>query len=154
MTAVTADGLGGVLTRRDIVLGCRAESRDEAIEFSGNMLVARGSVSPEYVNAMKQREEVVSTYLGNGVALPHGVLEAKDCIRSTGIVVAQYPDGVDWGPGTAHLVVGLAAAGDDHVQVLSRLAEILVDEDLCESLAQSSDAAYVYERLTAPPSDD
>lgn len=136
------------------MLGCRAASRDEAIEFSGSLLVARGSVSSEYVDAMLQREEVVSTYLGNGVALPHGVLESKSHIRSTGIVVAQYPDGVDWGPGTAHLVVGLAAVGDDHVRVLSRLAEILQDEDLCQGLAQSDDASYVYERLTAPPSDD
>ncbi len=154
MSAVADDGLGGVLTPADIVLGCRADSRDEAIEFSGSLLVARGSVSAEYVEGMKQREEVVSTYLGNGVALPHGVLESKDHIRSTGIVVSQYPDGVDWGPGTAHLVVGLAAVGDDHVQVLSRLAEVLQDEDLCGALAQSDDAAFVYERLTAPPSDD
>ena len=136
------------------MLGCRAGSRDEAIEFSGGLLVARGSVSPEYIDGMKQREEVVSTYLGNGVALPHGVLDSKSYIRSTGIVVAQYPGGVDWGPGTARLVVGLAAAGDDHVRVLSRLAEVLQDEDLCESLAQSDDVSYVYERLTAPPSDD
>lgn len=148
------DGLGTVLTPGDVILGCRAESMDEAIEFCGGLLVARGSVAPEYVAGMKQRERVVSTYLGNGVALPHGVLESKSDIRSTGIVVAQYPEGVDWGPGTAHLVVGLAAVGDDHVQVLSRLAEILLDEDLCEELAQSDDASFVYERLTAPPSDD
>lgn len=126
---------------------------DEAIEFSGGLLVARGSVSPQYIEGMKQRERVVSTYLGNGVALPHGTSESKDFIRSTGIVVAQYPDGVDWGPGTARLVVGLAAVGDDHVRVLSRLAEILLDEDLCASLASSDDASYVYERLTAPPSE-
>ncbi len=154
MSEVADDGLGTVLTQGDIVLGCRADSRDEAIEFSGGLLVARGSVSPEYVEGMKQREHVVSTYLGNGVALPHGVLESKSYIRSTGIVVAQYPDGVDWGPGTAHLVVGLAAAGDDHVLVLSRLAEILQDEDLCQELAQSEDPAFVHERLTTPPSDD
>jgi len=154
VNAVADDGLGRVLTPDDIVLGCRAESRDEAIEFSGGLLVARGSVSPEYVDAMLQREEVVSTYLGNGVALPHGVLESKGSIRSTGIVVAQYPDGVDWGPGTARLVVGLAAAGDDHVRVLSRLAEVLQDEELCERLAQSDDVSFVHDRLTAPPSDD
>ena len=154
MNAAVDQGLGRVLTPDDIVLGRTAASRDEAIEFCGGLLVARGSVSPEYVAGMKQREEVVSTYLGNGVALPHGVLESKSYIRSTGIVVAQYPDGVDWGPGTARLVVGLAAAGDDHVRVLSRLAEILQDEDLCDTLAQSDDASFVYERLTAPPSED
>ncbi len=128
---------------------------DEAIEHAGGLLVNRNSVTPPYVEGMKQRERVVSTYLGNGVALPHGVNESKDFIRSTGIVVAQYPDGVDWGPGTAHLVVGLAAVGDDHVRVLSQLAEILQDEELCEQLAQTGDAEFVYTQLSAaPPSDD
>ncbi len=147
-------GLGNVLTPADIVLGCRADSMDEAIEFAGGMLVARGSVSPEYVEAMLQREQMVSTYLGNGVALPHGTLESKDFICSTGIVVAQYPDGVDWRSGTAHLVVGLAAVGEDHVRVLSQLAEILQDEKLCQRLAQSNDASLIYECLSSPSGDD
>ncbi len=147
-------GLGTVLTLKDIVLGCSAESMEEAIEFSGGLLVARGSVSPEYVEGMKQRELVVSTYLGNGVALPHGVLESKRHIRSTGIVVAQYPEGVDWGTGTARLVVGLAAVGDDHVRVLSQLAAILQDEELCQTLALSDDASSIYDCLSAPPPDD
>lgn len=128
---------------------------DEAIEHAGNLLVNRGSVMSEYVEGMKHRERVVSTYLGNGVALPHGVNESKDFIRSTGIVVAQYPDGVDWGPGTAYLVVGLAAVGNDHVRVLSQLAEILQDEELCEQLSQTTDANLVYDQLSAaPPVDD
>lgn len=147
-------GLRSVLTRADVVLGCSANSMDEAIEYAGNLLVNRGSVTPPYVEGMKQRERVVSTYLGNGVALPHGVNESKGHILSTGIVVAQYPEGVDWGPGTAYLVVGLAAVGDDHVRVLSQLAEILQDEDLCESLAQTGDADFLYDQLSAAPPDD
>ena len=147
-------GLGSVLTRTDVVLGCRANSMDEAIEYAGSLLVNRGSVTPRYVEGMKQRERVVSTYLGNGVALPHGVNESKDFIRSTGIVVAQYPEGVDWGPGTAYLVVGLAAVGDDHVRVLSQLAEILQDTELCEELAQTDDADFVHDQLSAAPPDD
>ena len=147
-------GLGSVLTRADVALGCSANSMDEAIEHAGSLLVSRGSVTPPYVEGMKQRERVVSTYLGNGVALPHGVNESKDFIRSTGIVVAQYPEGVDWGPGTAYLVVGLAAVGDDHVRVLSQLAEILQDEELCEELAQTGDADFLYDQLSAVPPDD
>ena len=149
-----ANGLGSVLTPADVVLGCAAGSMDEAIEHAGGLLVSRGSVTPPYVDGMKQRERVVSTYLGNGVALPHGVHESKDFIRSTGIVVAQYPEGVDWVQGTAYLVVGLAAVGDDHVRVLSQLAEILQDEELCEQLAQTDDAGFVYGQLSAAPSDD
>lgn len=148
------ESLGAVLTLDDIVLGHRADSMNEAIEHAGGLLVARGSVSDEYIDGMKQRETKVSTYLGNGVALPHGLLESKDCIRSTGIVVVQHPDGVDWQAGTAHLVVGLAAVGDDHVKVLSQLAEVLQDEDLCETLWRTDDAQFLYDCLTADPEDD
>ncbi len=127
---------------------------DEAIEFVGGCLVERGSVSAPYVDGMKQRETVVSTYLGNGVALPHGVLESKEYIASTGLAVAQYPDGVDWQQGTARIVVGLAAVGDDHVAVLAQLAEVLQDEELCELLSTTTDAELVHRYLTTVPDDD
>jgi len=148
------DSLSAVLTPDDIVLGHHSDSMNEAIEHAGGLLVARGSISGEYIDGMKQRETKVSTYLGNGVALPHGVLESKEYIRSTGIVVVQHPDGVDWQAGTAHLVVGLAAVGDDHVRVLSQLAEVLQDEDLCETLWRTTDAQLLYDCLTAEPDDD
>ena len=151
---MSGDGLGTVLTRADIVLSCEAPSMNDAIEFVGQRLVDRGSVTDDYIAGMKKREEVVSTYLGNGVALPHGVLESKEAIVSTGIVVAQYPDGVDWIQGTAHLVVGLAAVGDDHVRVLSQLAEILQDDQLCERLWTTDDADYLFEQLSNSPASD
>lgn len=138
-----------VLELSDIHIGCRADSMNEAIEFVGGHLVARGSVTAAYVDGMKQRETVVSTYLGNGVALPHGVLEGKEHIIRTGLVVAQYPDGVDWVQGTARIVVGLAAVGDDHVAVLSQLAEVLQDEEVCELLSTTDDASLIHTHLTA-----
>ncbi len=143
-----------VLEPTDIHLGCKADSMDEAIEFVGRHLVENGSVSEAYIEGMKKRETVVSTFLGNGVALPHGVLESKEYIVRTGLAVAQYPDGVDWKQGTARLVVGLAAVGDDHVAVLSQLAEVLQDEELCELLSTTTDAALVHAHLTAVPDDD
>ncbi len=142
-----------VLGIDDVILGCRAASMEEAIDFVGGRLVARGSVEPEYIAGMQKRETVVSTFLGNGVALPHGVHESMDHIINTGIVVAQYPDGVDWGMGAAHLVVGLAAAGDDHVAVLSQLAEILMDEELCEQMWATDDPEFIHGHLTAGPED-
>lgn len=148
------DSLASVLTPDDIVLGHHSGSMNEAIEHAGGLLVARGSISEEYIDGMKERETKASTYLGNGVALPHGLLESKDYIRSTGIVVVQHPDGVDWQAGTAHLVVGLAAVGDDHVRVLSQLAEILQDEELCETLWRTTDSQFLYDCLTADPDED
>lgn len=138
-----------VLDRSYIVVGCKTVDRDSAIKAAADMLVERGLVDDTYGTAMLQREETVSTYMGNGVALPHGTFEAKDAVLGTGIVVLQYPDGVEWPNGTARLVVGLAAKGEAHVEVLSQLAEVLQDEDLCERLAQTDDAGVIYEALTA-----
>lgn len=140
-------GSGGVLTPDSIVLGQSASSMEEAIEFVGNMLVDRGLVEPAYIAGMKQREETVSTYLGNGVSLPHGTFDARDEIKGTGIVVAQYPDGIVWGDGIARLVIGLAAVGEDHIGVLSQLAEVLQDEELCEQLWVTDDPNFVFETL-------
>ena len=91
----------------------------------------------------------MSTFLGNGVAMPHGTFESRDWVHSTGIVVAQYPDGIDWGVGTAHLVIGLGAVGDDHVAVLSHIAEVLQDEEVAEELWTTDNADHLYSVLSA-----
>lgn len=145
---------GPVLSPEGIFLGRTSQSQDEAIDFVGGELVRRGVVAPAYVASMKRREETVSTYLGNGVALPHGTFDAKDEIAGTAIIVAQYPDGVDWNGETAHLVIGLAAVGDDHVQVLSQLADVLQDEELCAQLWKTDDADFVFETLTSSDDDE
>lgn len=143
-----------ILELSDVFVGCKAESMDEAIEFVGRHLVDTGKVTEAYVAGMHKRETVVSTYLGNNVALPHGVLESKDHIIKTGLAVAQYPDGVDWQQGTARIVVGLAAVGEDHVAVLSQLAEVLQDEELCELLSSTEDASVIHGHLTAVSEED
>ena len=81
-------------------------------------------------------------------------MASKDHIRATGIVVGQFPGGVDWGAGTAYLVVGLAASGEEHVEVLSQLAEVLQDEEKCAELAQTGDADVILTTLTEPVADD
>lgn len=148
------DGLAEVLTADDVELGCIATSMDGAITLAGQMLVDRGAVNIGYVQGMRDREKTVSTYLGNGVALPHGTLETKGEVLSTRLVVTQYPEGVEWDGGTAHLVVGLAAIGDDHVAVLSQLAEVLQDEDLCHKLWVTTDKQFLLDQLLAPGGDD
>ncbi len=143
-----------VLTPDSVVLGQSAVDMEEAIEFVGGLLIERGIVEPGYIAGMKQREETVSTYLGNGVALPHGTYETRGEVKGTGIVVAQYPDGVQWGEGVARLVVGLAATGEDHIGVLSALADVLQDEELCERLWTTDDASLVFDTLNAAALDD
>ncbi len=137
-----------ILSLEDVRVGQEPASQAEAIEAAGAMLVARGLVGPDYVAAMHKREESFSTYLGNGVALPHGTFEVKDSVQGTGIVVLQYPDGVKWGAeGEAHLVIGLAAEGEDHIGILSELAEVLQDEELCEQLWTTDDPKVILEAL-------
>lgn len=136
-----------ILTDDSVVLGLDSVSKDEAITAAGRMLVGRGLVDDGYVDAMHRREATISTYMGNGVAMPHGTFDARDTIHGTGIVVMQYPDGVDWGDEKARLVVGLAATGEDHVGVLSQLAEVLLDEDLCEVLSTTDDPQTILDAL-------
>lgn len=135
------------LSRDAIYLGRSEQTMHEAIEFVGGQLVARGVVDSTYIDGMKQREQSVLTYLGNGVALPHGTFESKDSIRGTAIVVAQYPEAIDWGGNDVHLVIGLAAIGNDHVQVLSQIAEVLQDEEVCQQLWTTTDADFVFDIL-------
>jgi phosphocarrier protein FPr len=145
------DGPTQVLARDAIFLGRPPESMAEAIEYVGGKLVSRGIVGAGYIEGMKEREETTSTFLGNGVALPHGTYEKRHEIKGTAIVVAQYPSGIAWGDNTAHLVIGLAAAGDEHVHILSQLAEVLQDEALCQKLWETDDLDFVYETLTRRP---
>jgi len=137
------------LAREAVITGLPSVSKKEAIEYVGSLLVERGHVDESYVAAMLEREETVSTFLGNGVAMPHGTFESKEAVKSTGIVVAQYPQGIDWGVGTAHLVIGLGAVGDDHVQILSHIAEVLQDEETAEELWTTENAEHLYSVLSA-----
>ena len=153
--AVESSGAEEILGRESVVVGLETVSRDEAIDLVGGMLVARGVVTGDYVAGMHQREATVSTFLGNGVAMPHGTFETKSAVLGTGIVVAQYPDGIEWGDsGTVHLVIGLAATGEDHVTILSQMAEVLQDEDLCAELWTTTDGDRLHAVLNETPSDD
>src|SRR6476620_1865886 len=139
-----------VLAAEAVEVGATAADLDEAIERVGALLVAQGLVTDAYVTAMHAREAIVSTYLGNGIALPHGTNEAQDAILRTGLAVVQFPAGVPWGEEPAHLVIGLAATSDDHIGILSRLAGILDDAKLCERLGRSTDPLEIHEALTSP----
>jgi phosphotransferase system HPr (HPr) family protein len=138
-----------VLSRSAIVVGATANDKDEAIDRVGGLLVEHGYVTPEYIGAMRDREAIISTYLGNGIALPHGTSEAQATILKTGLAVVQYPVGVPWGDEPARLVIGLAATSDEHIGILSRLAGILGDAELCDRLARSADPAEIYRVLTS-----
>ena len=104
------------------MLNGTATSSDEAITEAGQLLVAAGAVEPSYVDAMHEREKSVSTYMGNGLAIPHGTNEAKDAIRRTGISFVRYAEPIDWKGKPAEFVVGIAGAGKDHLALLTQIA--------------------------------
>jgi phosphocarrier protein FPr len=143
-----------VLAARGVQVGAVAVNQAEAIDQVGALLVEQGLVTEAYVKAMHAREAIISTYLGNGIALPHGTDHVEDSILRTGLAVVQFPAGVPWGDEPARLVIGLAATSDEHLGIMSRLAVILDDADLCDRLGRSSDAAEIHAALTADASDD
>jgi phosphocarrier protein FPr len=138
-----------VLAPSAVVVGAAAKDKEEAIDRVGGLLVEHGYVTPDYVTAMRDREAIISTYLGNGIALPHGTSEAQATILKTGLAVVQYPEGVPWGDEPAKLVIGVAATSGEHIGILSRLAGILGDEELCARLARSADPLEIHQVLTS-----
>lgn len=128
-----------ILNKNNIVLGLESVSKEEAIKRVGEILAKEGYVKEEYIQAMLEREEIVSTYIGMGVAIPHGVGEAKKEVKKSGIAVLQYPNGVKFGDEVAYLVVGIAGVGDEHLTILSNIAMSLEDEGLVEKLRKTYD---------------
>jgi mannitol PTS system EIIA component len=137
-----------ILSKERISLQERASDKADAIRKAGELLVKSGCVLPEYVDGMLKREESMSTSLGNGVAIPHGVYENRDHILQTGISVLQLADGVDWDEGEKiFMVIGIAASGDEHVGVLSNLAEVIDDDEALAELLQTTDPNVVVRYL-------
>lgn len=139
--------MGELLARDAIRLAERAGSRDEAIRRCGDVLVEVGAVDPGYVAAMLERERSVSTYIGEGVAIPHGTLGSKESVRRDALAVLRFPDGVDWDGADVRVCVAIAAVGDGHVDILAQLAEILMDPDRAARLRAADDPAEVLELL-------
>jgi PTS system mannitol-specific IIC component len=118
-----------ILALDSIVLSGRAGTRADAINEAGELLVATGAVDASYVESMHERERSVSTYMGNLLAIPHGTNGAKAKIRHTEISVVRYPETIDWNGKPVEFVIGIAAAGDDHLALLNRIAQVFVDEE-------------------------
>ncbi|MEH2931026.1 PTS mannitol transporter subunit IICBA [Candidatus Ventrimonas sp. KK005] len=123
-------------------------TKEEAIQAAGELLKDLGYVDETYVAAMQEREKLVSTYIGMGVAIPHGTTQAKGTVKKTGIVFFQYPEGVDFGAEKAQLVFGIAGIGDEHLELLSKLCSLLEDPVRLETLKTTKDVNWVLEQLS------
>lgn len=123
-----------ILVAEGIKTGLKSVSKVEAIKAAGTLLNELGYVDEEYIPAMVKRDEVASVYMGLGIAIPHGTTDAKNRVKKSGIVVLQYPDGVDFDGEKAELVIGIAGVGDEHLAILGKITECLDDADLLETL--------------------
>jgi PTS system mannitol-specific IIC component len=140
-----AEGAAGgeLLADEAVVLQGSATTRDEAIVEAGRLLVAAGAVEEAYVDSMLEREQSVSTHMGNGLAIPHGTNEGKSAIRRTALSFVRYPGGVDWNGKEARFVVAIAGAGDDHLELLGRLGRVFVDKERVAELEAATSVADV-----------
>ena len=137
-----------ILSKDRISLQASAVDKEDAIRKAGELLVTTGCVLPEYVEGMLTREQSMSTSLGNGVAIPHGIYENRDHILKTGISVLQLTDGVDWDEGEkVFMVIGIAASSDEHVGVLSSLADVIDNEEHLAELLKTNDPDVVVKYL-------
>lgn len=137
-----------VIDENAVKLNQSSVSKEEAIRAAGELLVKQGCVGEAYVDAMLEREKLVSTYMGMGLAIPHGTSEAKGSVKKTGIVLVQYPGGVDFGDEKAQLVFGIAGIGDEHLDLLAKICEALEDEEVLEKMKTTDDVAWILEQLS------
>ncbi|MEG6586350.1 PTS mannitol transporter subunit IICBA [Dendrosporobacter sp. 1207_IL3150] len=135
-----------ILRRANIKLGLKSVDKYEAVRMAGQLLYQSGYVNEDYIEAMLEREKDLSTYIGKGIAIPHGVGKSKDEIKKSGMVVLQFPDGIDFGEEKAYLIVGIAGVGNEHLGILSNIATVIdgEDEDITEELRKTNDVEYIY----------
>jgi PTS system mannitol-specific IIC component len=137
--------LSALLPKDAIVLDGNGGTRDEAITEAGELLVLSGAVEPAYVQSMHEREKSVSTFMGNSLAIPHGTNDAKALIRSSGLSFVRYPQGIDWKGKQAKFVIGVAGAGDEHLALLGKIAQVFLDPQKVAAL----EAATSKQEVTA-----
>jgi phosphocarrier protein FPr len=137
------------LERRNVQLNAKVANKAEAIQMAGGLLVSSGYMKPGYIDSMMGREKVANTYLGSGIAIPHGLPKDRELILRTGIAVLQVPGGLQWNRGeSVHLVVAIAAKSDEHIGILANLTGVLIDEETNRKLATTTDPDDIIEVLS------
>jgi mannitol/fructose-specific phosphotransferase system IIA component len=129
-----------LLDREAIVTDCADRDRLSAVRRAGDILARLGAVRDGYADAMVEREDIFSSYIGEGVAMPHGTDESRALVERTALCYLRFPDGVDWDGQRVTIAIGIAARGDEHMAVLGALARVLSDPARAEALRAADDA--------------
>ena len=142
------------LSEGNIHLNTNAVDKQQAIEMAASALEQAGNVESGYLQGMQARELQTSTFLGNGIAIPHGTLETRAMVKKTGVQVFQFPQGIEWGEGNiAYVVIGIAARSDEHLALLRQLTHVLADEETAAKLANITDIAAFRSILMGEPTE-
>lgn len=137
-----------ILERKNIILNSPLTNKDDIIRYIGHIFYKDGYTTAAYTQAMLDKEKTFNTAIGNSVAIPHGTEDGKKEVRSSGLVIMTFPNGIDWNGTTVTLVIGIAGAGDEHVEMLSNIAIACSDEDDVTDIVHST-ADEIYAKFAA-----
>lgn len=139
--------MSGVLKKENIILNAAFSDKIEAIKCAGQILVQNSYVQAPYIDSMLERDRDLSVYIGNGVAIPHGMPDSEPYILASGISVVQVPDGVAFDEGTAYVVMGIAGKNNTHVDILGQIAGVCMEEENVEKLRWAKSENEILEIL-------
>ncbi|MCC4723084.1 PTS sugar transporter subunit IIA [Salinicoccus sp. RF5] len=129
-----------MLKKENILMDQTAGSKEEAIEMAGRLLVQQGAVEEAYIDSMLEREKVVSTFMGNGLAIPHGTDEGKTSVIESGLSLVQVPGGVDFDGNEAKVVLGIAGKDNEHLDMLQKIAVLFSEEENAKQVINAASA--------------
>ena len=138
-----------ILTLSQVRIHSGSATQDEALTEAAEILGQAGAVTGEYLSAMKEREATVSTYMGNELAIPHGTNDAKSAVKASALSVTRYDGGVDWSGEKVTFVIGIAGVGDEHLEILSKIAQLFSDESEVAKLKKASSEEQLLKLLSA-----
>ena len=140
--------MADLLQTAGIVLDATASSREEAVAVCGRVLVDLGAVEPEYADAMWEREQIFPSAIGGGFAIPHGTDASRKHVLFDQLVFVRFVSPIPWADEQVRVAIGIAAAGDGHVELLGNLADILLDESAADTLLTSDSPDVIHDLLT------
>lgn len=135
---------GDILEKKNIVLNCKSVTPEEAVRACGRLMLESGYIEDGYIQAMLDRDSSDPVAVGSHVAIPHGDHESRALVKKTGLVVMTYPDGIDWNGEQVRLVIGVASKGEEHLEILKRVAAIAADEEAADRLVDDADLNTLY----------
>ena len=138
-----------LLEKKNIVLGCKPVTPEEAIKACGKRMVESGYCTEGYVQGMIERNAGFPVAIGSHVAIPHGTNESRAFIQKTGLVVMTYPEGIVWGEDEelVRLVIGIASQGEEHLDILNRIVEVCETEEDTDALVDTATVEELYKKL-------